>query len=127
MDQCQFVLRSPWPESQLCKKPTRMLVSSGDHAVSELSRKCKGNHVHCKLEGKVGSISRTKHAEVFPPGLCRAIIRGFLKDHDQTLLEAFPTNSVNHEDDDSDFGEAGSQRSMGNFLMLNGMPTRMML
>jgi hypothetical protein len=55
------------------KKATRF-ASSSEEVLQMLDRKCDGAHVHHHL-----TQGRAKHAAVYPPELCRAILRGIEK------------------------------------------------
>lgn len=54
----------------LNKKPTMCLTDS-PRIAAELRRRCDGNHQHQHLLG-----GRAKLAAVYPPGLCKAVVRG---------------------------------------------------
>jgi hypothetical protein len=71
-DLCQFGLRSPSPMggSGLAKKPTRFL-SSCPAILQNLERRCSGGHSHVRLLS-----GRAAAAAIYPPGLCRAVLRG---------------------------------------------------
>ena len=60
-------------ESGLVKKPTGFM-SSSECIIKELARKCVGGHKHVHLMG-----GRAAAAQVYPPALCEAILRGTLK------------------------------------------------
>ena len=69
-DLCEFGLRvSPGDGPSL--KPTGFMVNS-KHLARRLAKRCTGSHEHQVLEGG----TRTKQAEVYPPGLCKAIVKG---------------------------------------------------
>ena len=71
--QCRFGQRARGRaagERLLVKKPTRFL-SSSPFLLRELDRRCRGGHAHQRLFQ-----SRAAAAAVYPPGLCRAILRG---------------------------------------------------
>ena len=72
-DMCQFGLSTPAPrvEEMPAKKPTRWLTNSPCLAET-LERPCPRDHVHEPLMG-----GRAKAAQVYPPGLCAAVVAGF--------------------------------------------------
>jgi hypothetical protein len=51
-------------------KPTRFM-SSSEEVLRHLSRRCPRNHVHQRLSG-----GRASSAAIYPPELCRAMLRG---------------------------------------------------
>ena len=55
------------------KKPTGFMTSS-KCLYDELSRQCKGGHVHIPLVG-----GRASACQVYPPELCKAVVRGVVK------------------------------------------------
>ena len=71
--QCRFGQKT-WGkeagEKLLVLKPTRFM-SSAPLLLRELDRRCRGGHVHQRLFQ-----SRAAGAAHYPPGLCRAILRG---------------------------------------------------
>ncbi len=71
-DQCRYGLRARGSDGRLMPalKPTRFL-SSSPFILEELSLRCRGVHRHQQLIG-----GRASAAAVYPPGLCRAILRG---------------------------------------------------
>jgi hypothetical protein len=71
-DLCQFGLRSPSPVGGTgpARKPTRFL-SSCPAILQNLEQKCRGGHSHVQLLG-----GRAAAAAIYPPGLCRAVLRG---------------------------------------------------
>jgi len=71
-DLCQFGLRSPSLAGESCpaKKPTRFL-SSCPAILQNLGQRCRGGHSHVRLLG-----GRAAAAAIYPPGLCRAVLRG---------------------------------------------------
>lgn len=71
-DLCQFGLVTDGPNGPVAaKKPTRWLTNSPCLA-DRLDRKCDGAHIHQTLLN-----GRAKGAQVYPPGLCAAIVEGF--------------------------------------------------
>jgi hypothetical protein len=76
--QCCFGLaaRDSSGSVELVKKPTRFL-SSAPLLLKELSRRCSGGHRHTQLLGG----RRAAAAAVYPPGLCRAILRGIARQY----------------------------------------------
>ena len=62
------------------KKPTRFMTNSRAIA-RELSRKCKGQHVHQPLVD-----GRAKEAARYPDGFCRAVCRGLMKETMQSTM-----------------------------------------
>ncbi len=72
---CQYGLKT-WGDDgawQPAKKATRF-ASSSEGVLRQLDRKCDGAHMHRHL-----TQGRAKHAAVYPPELCRAILRGIEK------------------------------------------------
>ena len=73
-DQCCYGLKarvSKSPEEYLpAMKPTRFL-STSEEVLKRLSRRCKRAHKHQQLHG-----GRASAAAIYPPGLCRAILKG---------------------------------------------------
>ena len=71
-DLCQFGLRSPSPAggSGPALKPTRFL-SSSPAILQNLEKRCRGGHSHVQVLGE-----RAAAAAIYPPGLCRAVLRG---------------------------------------------------
>jgi hypothetical protein len=69
---CQYGMKTMGDDGlwQPAKKATRF-ASSSEEVLRRLDRKCDGAHVHCHLTS-----GRAKHAAVYPPELCRAILRG---------------------------------------------------
>jgi hypothetical protein len=74
--QCCFGLaaRDPSGSVQPVLKPTRFL-SSAPLLMRELARRCSGEHSHTQLLGG----RRAAAAALYPPGLCRAILRGIAR------------------------------------------------
>ena len=72
--QCQFNMREKdkHGEVKLVKKPTRWMSSAGE-LLRALHRRCDGRHLHTQLEGQ-----RTARAAIYPPELCRAILKGMI-------------------------------------------------
>ena len=75
-DQCCFGLmaRDPSGKMELVMKPTRFL-SSAPLLLKELARRCSKAHHHTRLLGG----RRAAAAAIYPPGLCRAILRGIAR------------------------------------------------
>ena len=71
VDQCAYGLRVG---EKLNKKPTCFITNS-PHIAQELRRRCSGDHEHDHLLG-----GKAAAAAIYPPGLCKAIVRG-LKRH----------------------------------------------
>ena len=70
-DMCRFGMTSQDVNGVgLVKKPTAYLTNS-DCIAKELAVKCTKGHSHVQLIG-----GRASAAEVYPPELCRAILRG---------------------------------------------------
>jgi hypothetical protein len=69
---CQYGMKTMGDDGlwQPAKKATRF-ASSSEEVLQQLDRKCNGKHVHCHLTS-----GRAKHAAVYPPELCRSILRG---------------------------------------------------
>jgi hypothetical protein len=69
---CQYGLKTRGDDGawQPAKKATRF-ASSSEEVLRQLDRKCDGKHVHRHL-----TQGRARHAAVYPPELCRAILRG---------------------------------------------------
>ncbi|CAK8996137.1 Retrovirus-related Pol polyprotein from transposon RE1 (Retro element 1) (AtRE1) [Includes: Protease RE1 [Durusdinium trenchii] len=88
-DQCQFGLQVR--EDEALNRKATGFMTNGPHLKKELGRRCQEDHAHQPLVG-----GRAKAAEVYPPKLCQAIIRGSHKDLTQeswlisSLEEAFP-------------------------------------
>ena len=59
-------------------------MSSSAALLRRLSKKCDGSHDHQRLEG-----GRARVVAIYPPGLCRAILRG-IEDQRRTEGEAMP-------------------------------------
>jgi hypothetical protein len=76
--QCCFglVARDPGGSTRPVLKPTRFL-SSAPLLLQELARRCGGGHDHTRLLGG----RRAAAAALYPPGLCRAILRGITKQY----------------------------------------------
>ena len=76
--QCCFGLaaRDPSGLMQPVLKPTRFL-SSAPLLLKELARRCSGEHSHTRLLGGC----RAAAAALYPPGLCRAILRGIARQY----------------------------------------------
>ena len=72
--QCAFGLKSRDKRGEgFAKKPTRFLTSSIELAKT-LDRQCPGGHRHVHLvEG------RARAAAIYPPGLCKAVCKGTLR------------------------------------------------
>ena len=80
-DLCEFGLRvSPGDGPSL--KPTGFMVNS-KHLARRLAKRCTGSHEHQVLEGG----TRTKQAEVYPPGLCKAIVKGLQEEVEEKELK----------------------------------------
>ena len=92
-DQCRYGLRTRGPGGALlpARKPTRFL-SSAPAILDELSLRCRGVHLHQPLLGG----GRTSAAAVYPPGLCRAILRGaeLQLQHDRGAIPACVQKAV---------------------------------
>jgi hypothetical protein len=78
--QCCFglVARDPGGSVLPVLKPTRFL-SSAPLLLQELARRCSGEHHHTRLLGG----RRAAAAALYPPGLCRAVIRGITRQYRQ--------------------------------------------
>ncbi len=76
--QCCFglVARDPGGSMRPVLKPTRFL-SSAPLLLRELARRCGGEHDHTRLLGG----RRAAAAALYPPGLCRAILRGIAQQY----------------------------------------------
>jgi hypothetical protein len=74
--QCCFGLdaRDPSGSMELVMKPTRFM-SSAPLLLQELARRCNKGHRHTQLLGG----RRAAAAAIYPPGLCRAILRGIAR------------------------------------------------
>ena len=73
-DQCRFGLRVNGPSGKptLAKKPTRFM-SSAPAVLESLGVRCQGGHAHQRIQG---DHRRAPASQVYPAGLCRAILRG---------------------------------------------------
>lgn len=69
-DQCAFGLRV---REHLNKKPTQF-VTNCPFIAAKLSLKCSGDHIHEPLLG-----GKAAAAAIYPPALCKAIVRGLRK------------------------------------------------
>ena len=79
-------------EELFVKKPSRFMTMS-PHIGQALSWKCQGKHRHIELAGS----GRTKKPEIYPGALCRAILRGLVKQmqSDDRLGCSFKADEVN--------------------------------
>ena len=74
-DLCQFDLRVGAPGTAPSMKPTGFLSNSPE-MLRELAKTCKKEHAHFRLEGG----HNTKAAEIYPPKLVKALLRGAATD-----------------------------------------------
>ena len=72
-DQCEYGLQVS-PSGDLSKKPTDFMVN-GENLAKRLSQRCQGGHTHSPLMNGIAKKART-----YPPGLCEAMVKGFLED-----------------------------------------------
>ena len=83
-DQCMYGLVT-WGKDGTtlvpAKKPTKFLTNSIEIG-EELQRRCKGEHVHQELID-----GRAQWAARYPPGLCRAICRGLMRELSNDLQQ----------------------------------------
>ena len=87
---CQYGMKTMGDDGswQPAKKATRF-ASSSEEVLKKLDRKCNGEHAHRHLTS-----GRAKHAAVYPPELCKAILRGIEK---QRLREGAKVSSYAEE------------------------------
>ena len=97
-DQCQFGLKVR-PEEELNKKPTGFM-SNSPKVLKRLSKKCTGDHPHQPLLH-----GRAARAEVYPPGLCKAVVQGIREEVKGSLLVFL--GEGDGEPDDGVDGEEG--------------------
>lgn len=95
---CRFGMRSQDEQGLgLVKKPTGFLTNS-PHLRNQLNKQCLGGHRHVQLVG-----GRAKACQVYPKGLCRAILRGIRAELTNNGLLAMVYQDVlitSSEDDD---------------------------
>ena len=95
---CTFGMRSQDEHGLgLVKKPTGFLTDS-PHLRNQLNKQCLGGHRHVQLVG-----GRAKACQVYPKGLCRAILRGIKAELTNNGLLAMVYQDVlitSSEDDD---------------------------
>jgi hypothetical protein len=80
-DLCEFGLKVS-PSDRPSLKPTGFMVNS-KYLARRLAKRCTGSHEHHALEG--GTL--TKQAEVYPPGLCKAIVKGLKEEVEEKELK----------------------------------------
>ena len=80
-DLCEFGLKVS-PSDRPSLKPTGFMVNS-KYLARRLAKRCTGSHEHQALEG--GTL--TKQAEVYPPGLCKAIVKGLKEEVEEKELK----------------------------------------
>ena len=68
LDQCAY---GQCVDGELLNKKPTMCLTDSSHIAAELRRRCDKTHQHQQLLG-----GRAKLAAVYPPGLCKAVIRG---------------------------------------------------
>ena len=70
-------------------------MTNNPHIGQALSWKCQGKHRHIELTGS----GRTNKSEIYTDGLCRAILRGLVKQmqSDDRLGCSFKADEVNFE------------------------------
>ena len=92
-DQCRYGLRDRLNQLPHMK-PTGFMTASAP-VKRNLSLRCQGDHTHQQLEGS----NRTKHSQVWPPDLCKAILDGFLEELECRTMNAAFHNEIVAEDD----------------------------
>ena len=117
--QCQYALTTTGADGRkrAIRKTTRFMSSSPE-ILKELSRRCPGGHEHDRMEG--GRI--TSASAIYPPGLCRAILRGA---ESQRLLDGLLASSgVRHSDPPmSEYSPFGAAPLRSWLLGLRGRPS----
>ena len=81
-DQCMFGLADV-QSGERHRKRTRVMCNS-EHVLRELDRTCSGDHRHERLLGRVKHegmwLSRSRLAQKYPEEMCKAVVRGLLKE-----------------------------------------------
>ena len=113
-DQCMYGLMT-WGQNgrewKSARKRTRFM-SNSQEILKELGRQCNGQHEHQHLKGK-----RAELAARYPPGLCRAICTGLIREMKvntlglKKLMDVGPRTTVAgprpaEEEDDWDWAQA---------------------
>lgn len=70
IDQCLFGLVSPKKHMPL-KKATLVLTNLQELKPYLQGKKCHGGHQHKPILGSEGGVSLSKHAQIYPEGLCK--------------------------------------------------------
>ena len=74
-DQCMYGMKTPSGGRMVAAKKVTKFMTNSKAIAGELSRRCDKSHVHQHLIG-----GRASAAQVYPPELCRAIVRGRIKE-----------------------------------------------
>jgi len=94
-DQCMYGLKT-WSKDRSIKympaiKITKFMTNSPCIA-EELSRRCKGQHVHQQLMD-----GRAKEAAIYPEPLCRAICVGLIREMKKATQQLRSLMTVRHD------------------------------
>ena len=110
-DQCRFGLRNTSGDGASWARKRTRFMSNAPEILRELGGLCRGGHVHTPLLN--GS---AKAAARYPPDLCRAICRGYIKqmrnreEGVKSLMQVSATDTTDevpeHEEDHVDMGFA---------------------
>ena len=98
------------------KKPTMWITNSKEIA-KQLQRRCNGAHTHVPLMG-----GKAHQAEVYPPQLCRAILRGLRRELCQAKAVKAPLQEVLVEDDVEEMLEREIEQAGGQVPVRNVVP-----
>lgn len=129
-DQCMYGLatRGKGGRYTPARKSTKFM-SNSYHITNELSRKCDRTHIHQPLVD-----GRAKGTEVYPPGLCKAICRGLIKERlrqaqqlsvvaeVQPSRRPGPNPNDYHENEEEEIRRLTDQRENAAYDDITGMP-----
>ena len=73
-DQCKFGLTTWVKGREMAARKRTLFMSNAGEILSELGGLCRDTHEHGQLVD-----GRAREAAIYPPGLCRAICRGYIK------------------------------------------------
>ena len=107
-DQCMYGLMT-WGKDGLeavaAKKPTKFMTNSWEIG-RELQKRCDGQHNHQELIN-----GRAQWAARYPPGLCRAICKGLLRERQNDLhqVKCLLSVSVSDQVEATPYGDGGAR------------------